>query len=395
MEKTMSPDMIFTSESVTPGHPDKLCDQISDAAVDALLREDESARVVVECALATGVVFLAARYAADARIDLPSLARAIISQAGYVSEGFDARTCSILTSLAELPLAAREAEPAEGDEDAIARRIAHEQANVFGYACHDTAELMPAPVVSAHKIAKALDAARRAGFTALSPDAKTQVSVEYRDARPRRLHSLSLTVALDDTAAPDAHERLRALALDALANQEIGPDAETHVVINAAGPLEIGGPARHAGLTGRKNGIDSYGEIARMSGSALSGKDPSRIDRSGAYAARYAAKNIVAAGLAARCEVHVAYAIGQAEPLSLCVETFNTGRLSDQEITKRLAAAFDFRPAAIVRRFRLRTRPGLAGPAGFYLPLATYGHFGRADLDLPWEATDLAAALRG
>ncbi|MGJ0391722.1 MAG: methionine adenosyltransferase [Methylocystis sp.] len=391
----MSSDMIFTSESVTPGHPDKLCDQISDAAVDALLREDETARAVVECALATGVLFLAARYAADARVDLPSLARKVMQNAGYVAESFDARSCSILTSLAELPLEAREAEPLADDEEAIARRVAHEQANVFGYACRDTAELMPAPIAYAHKVAKALDAARRAGFFSLSPDAKTQVSVQYREGRPTRVHNLSLTVALDDSGSTEAQDRLRALALDALADNDVRPDAETRVVINAGGPLEIGGPARHAGLTGRKNGIDSYGEIARMSGSALSGKDPSRIDRAGAYAARYAAKNIVAAGLAERCEVHLAYAIGQADPLSLSVETFNTGKFNDETLAKRLPAALDFRPAAIVRRFSLRTRPKAAGAAGFYLPLATFGHFGRRDLHLPWEATDLADALRG
>ncbi|QGM97753.1 methionine adenosyltransferase [Methylocystis parvus] len=392
----MSSDMIFTSESVTPGHPDKLCDRISDAAVDALLREDESARAVVECALATGVVFLAARYAAEARVDLPSLARKVIAEAGYASEGFDARTCSILTNLAELPLGAREPEPAPGDEETIARRVAQQQANVFGYACRDTAQLMPAPIVCAHKIARALDEARRARFIELSPDAKTQVSVEYRGARAVRIHSLSLTVAVDDESKLDAGERLRALALDALGDTEIRPDERTQIIVNAAAvPLEIGGPARHAGLTGRKNGIDSYGEIARMSGSALSGKDPSRIDRSGAYAARYAAKNIVAAGLAERCEVLVSYAIGQAQPLSLSVETYNTGKRSDAEIGRRLAAAMDFRPAAIIRRFRLRSRLRDAGPAGFYLPLATFGHFGRDDLDLPWEATDLAEVLRG
>lgn len=390
----MSPDMIFTSESVTPGHPDKLCDQISDAAVDALLREDESARVVVECALATGVLFLAARYAADARVDLPSLARKVIQDAGYMSEGFDARSCSILTSLAELPLETREPELTEDNEEDIARRVAHEQANVFGYACRDTAEFMPAPISLAHKVARALDAARRDGFAALSPDAKTQVSVQYRHGRPTSVHSLSLTVALDAPGGPDPQDRLRAIALDALSDSCIRPDARTRIVINAGGPLEIGGPARHAGLTGRKNGIDAYGEIARQSGSALSGKDPSRIDRTGAYAARYAAKNVVAAGLAERCEVHLAYAIGQAEPLSLNVETFNTGSASDEEIARRLAAGFDFRPAAIVRRFGLRRRPRAAGSNGFYLPLATYGHFGRADLDLPWEATDLAEALR-
>lgn len=391
----MSPDMIFTSESVTPGHPDKLCDQISDAAVDALLQEDERARVVVECALATGVLFLAARYAADARVDLPSLSRKVIQDAGYISEGFDARSCSILTSVAELPLESREPELMEVDEREIARRVAHEQANAFGYACLDTPDFMPAPISLAHKVARALDAARRDGFPALSPDAKTQVSVQYRHGRPTRVHSLSITVALDAPDGADTQDRLRAIALDALSESCVTLDAQTRVVINAGGPLEIGGPARHAGLTGRKNGIDSYGEIARQSGSALSGKDPSRIDRAGAYAARYAAKNIVVAGLAERCEVHVAYAIGQAEPLSLSVETFNTGRSSDEAITRRLAEAFDFRPASIVRRFGLRRRPRAAGAKGFYLPLATYGHFGRAELNLPWESTDLAEALRG
>jgi S-adenosylmethionine synthetase len=395
MEKAMSPDMIFTSESVTPGHPDKLCDQISDAAVDALLREDESARVVVECALATGVVFLAARFAADARVDLPSIARKVIQDAGYVSEGFDARSCSILTSLAELPLETREPPLSEKDDDGVARRVAHEQGNVFGFACRDTAELMPAPISFAHRVAKALDAARRDGFSGLSPDAKTQVSVEYRDARPMRIHSLSLTVALEHDDASDAYDRLRALALDALADGELRADDRTRVVVNAGGSFEIGGPGRPARLPGRKNGIDTYGEIARQSGSALSGKDPSRIERAGAYAARHAAKNVVAAGLAARCEVHLAYMIGQAEPLSLCVETFGTGRVGDAAIKERLAALLDFRPAAIVRRFGLRARPRAAGAAGFYLPLATYGHFGRSDLDLPWEKTDIADALRG
>lgn len=392
----MSPDMIFTSESVTPGHPDKLCDQISDAAIDALLREDASAHAAIECALATGLVFLAARYAADAVVDLPALARKVIQDAGYSAGSFDARSCSILTSLVELPLETREPPFAALDDEAIGRRVAHEQANVFGYACRDTPEFMPAPVSLAHKVARALDAARRDGFPSLSPDAKTQVSVEYRASRPARIHGVSLTVAFDG-AAPDAdaHERLRAIALDALGDGEVGPDAQTHVYVNAGAPFEIGGPARHAGLTGRKNGIDTYGEIARQSGSALSGKDPSRIERAGAYAARHAAKNIVAAGLAERCEVHLAYAVGQARPLSLSVETFGSGRLSDDVIAKRLSAVLDFRPASIVQRFGLRSAPAAAAPAGFYLPLATYGHFGRADLNLPWEAIDAAEALSG
>ncbi|MBI1980649.1 MAG: methionine adenosyltransferase [Methylocystis sp.] len=392
----MSPDMIFTSESVTPGHPDKLCDQISDAAIDALLREDARARAAVECALATGVVFLAARYAADALVDLPALARKVMQDAGYAAGSFDARNCSILTSLVELPLDAREPPlSALEDDAAIGRRVAHEQANVFGYACRDTPEFMPAPISLAHKVARALDSARHDGFSSLSPDAKTQVSVEFSGGRPTRVHGVSLTVAFDGAPMDDdKFERLRTLALYALSGSDMKPDALTKVHVNAGEPFEIGGPARHAGLTGRKNGIDSYGEFARQSGSALSGKDPSRIERAGAYAARHAAKNIVAAGLAERCEVHLAYAAGQAEPLSLSVETFGSGRRADEKLAKRLAELLDFRPAAIVRRFGLRAAPQTAGARGFYLPLATYGHFGRADLDLPWEAIDVAEALR-
>lgn len=393
----MSPDMIFTSESVTPGHPDKLCDRISDAAIDALLREDERARATIECALATGVVFLAARYAADALVDLPALARMVMQDVGYAAGSFDARNCSILTSFVELPLEAREPPLSELEDDAaIGRRVAHEQANVFGYACRDTPEFMPAPISLAHKVARALDAARRDGFSALSPDAKTQVSVEFCGGRPTRIHGVSLTVAFDGAPAEkDRFEHLRMIALEALAAGDLKPDARTTVQINAGEPFDIGGPARHAGLTGRKNGIDTYGEIARQSGSALSGKDPSRIERAGAYAARHAAKNIIAAGLAERCEVHLAYAAGQAEPLSLSVETFGSGRLADDKLASRLAELLDFRPAAIVRRFGLRKAPQAAGAKGFYLPLATYGHFGRADLDLPWEAIDVAEALRG
>lgn len=375
----MTREMIFTSESVTPGHPDKLCDRISDAAIDALLREDPGARGVVETALATGVLFIAARHSADARLDLASLARQVILDAGYVSADFDARRCSILTSISELPRApaARNASP---------DRASREQANAFGYACRDTAELMPAPIAAAHRVARALDALRRGPLPTLSPDAKTQVSVAYRDGRPLRIHAIALTVAFEPDPPADAPERLRQAARDALAGFEVRMDDATVVAINAGGPLEIGGPARHAGLTGRKSGIDGYGEIARQSGSALSGKDPSRIDRTGAYGARHAAKSIVAAGLADRCEVHLAYAIGQPRPLSLAVETFGTGRRGDDEIAARLAEAFDFRPEALVERFRLRTRPRENGSAGFYLPLATYGHFGRTDLDLPWEA---------
>lgn len=392
----MALDMIFTSESVTSGHPDKLCDQISDAAIDAFLRQDPGARASVECAVATSVVFLAARFAADAVIDLPALARNVIADAGYLDSRFDARSCSILTSLIELPLDMRESSFAMLDNAALDRYVAHDQANVFGYACLETPELMPLPISLAHRLARALDQARCTGMKWLSPDGKTQVSVEYRDSRPVRIHGISLTCAVEpDTPGAEVEQHLRTVAMDALADCAPGPDASTEVHINAGESYEIGGPARHAGLTGRKNGIDTYGEIARQSGAALSGKDPSRIDRTGAYAARYSAKNIVAAGLAGRCEVHLAYAIGQARPLSLSVDTFGTGRLRDDAIAKRLAAVFDFRPAAISHRFGLRTRPAGSDARGFYRPLAVYGHFGRADLDLPWEATDIVDALRG
>lgn len=391
----MTGDMIFTSESVTSGHPDKLCDQISDAAIDAFLTRDPGARAVVECAVATGVVFLAARYAATAVIDLPALARNVIAEAGYRGGRFDARSCSILTSLAELPLETRVPLFSSSDDEAIERSVAENQANAFGYACRETPELMPLPISLAHRLARALEQAHRDGISWLSPDGKTQVSVEYRDSRPVRIHGISLTAAVEPgTSDASVQEELRTIAMDALAGGEITPDAQMHVHINAGDHYEIGGPGRHAGLTGRKTGIDTYGEIARQSGAALSGKDPSRVDRTGAYAARHAAKNVVAAGLAERCEVHIAYAIGQARPLSLSVETFGTGREHDAVIAKRVSAEFDFRPAAIAHRFSLRTRSAASRGRGFYRPLAVYGHFGRTDLDLPWEATNTADALR-
>jgi S-adenosylmethionine synthetase len=395
----MASDVIFTSESVTAGHPDKLCDQISDAAVDAFLRQDAGARVVIECAVATGVVFLAARFAADAVIDLPSLARKVIKEAGYLDTQFDARfdarSCSILTSFTELPRAMREPPLAVADDVSIEAYPAQDQANLFGYACRETPELMPLPVTLAHRLARVLDEERGASMPWLSPDSKTQVSVEYRDNRPTRIHTISVTTTISAGApAAEVEEGLRILATEIIACGDLRCDESTVIHINTGAPYDTGGPGRHAGLTGRKNGVDTYGEIARQSGAALSGKDPSRIDRIGAYAARYAAKNIVAAGLAERCEVHLAYAIGQASPLSISVETFGTSRLAEDEIASRLARIVDFRPAAIAQRFGLRTRPAQAGEGGFYRPLAVYGHFGRSDLDLPWERIDAVDALR-
>jgi S-adenosylmethionine synthetase len=392
----MVPDMIFTSESVTAGHPDKLCDQISDAAIDAFLRQDPAARAIVECAIASGVIFLAARFAAAADVDLTSLARKVVAEAGYLDGRFDARRCSILTSFSEFPADGRAAATTSDDDAAIERVVAQDQANVFGYACRETPELMPAPISFAHRVARALDETRRAeGLDALSPDAKTQVSVRYRDGVPERIHAISIDAVVAPARRRELEEKLRVLALRALADCAPRPDAatEVHLFLDPRESFEVEGPARHAGLTGRKNGIDTYGEYARQSGAALSGKDPSRIDRIGAYAARHAAKNIVGAGLAERCEVHLGYTIGQARPLGVAVETFGTGAVSDAELARRLRERLDFRPAAVARRFALRTRPARAGDDGFYRRLALYGHVGRADLDLPWEATDVVRDL--
>jgi len=378
---------ILTSESVTPGHPDKLCDRISDAAIDAFLRQDREARAIVECAVATGIVFIAARFAAAAMLDLPSLARAVIASAGYVGEGFDARTCSILTSISELGCAIAEPD----DDDA-----ATEQANVFGYATDETETLMPAPIVIAHRLARQLDQAR-AHLPWLGPDGKTQAGVVYRGGRPEALVTVALTVATLPGApdAPAMQAALReAVVTPALAALPPGSAERMDLHVNAGGPFAIGGPARHAGLTGRKNGIDTYGEAARQSGAALSGKDPSRIDRIGAYAARHAAKCVVAAGLARRCEVHLGYVIGQARPVSIDVECFGTAHIAEEAIAERVAAVFDFRPAAIERRFGLRARAHAAAE-GYFSPLAVYGQMGREDLAVPWEDTGDAARLRG
>ena len=392
----MQSNLIFTSESVTAGHPDKLCDQISDAAVDAFLRDDVRARVVIECAIATGVVFLAARFTAESVVDLPSLARDVIRDAGYVGPDFDATKCSILTSFTELPRTMRDEPLADLHDGIIEEAAAQDQANAFGYACRETPDLMPLPIALAHRLAQALDDARRSGANWLAPDGKSQVSVEYRDDQPVRIHAISLTITEQPEGRPAAaDEFLRILIAQSFEGDGLRPDSDTVLRINTGVTYESGGPSRHAGLTGRKNGVDTYGEIARQSGAALSGKDPSRIDRTGAYAARHAAKNVVAAGLAERCEVHLAYTIGQVRPLSIDVETFGTGTVADEIVAARLAECLDFRPAAIAKRFSLRARPAQAGDRGFFRPLATYGHFGRPELDLPWEQLDAVEALRG
>jgi S-adenosylmethionine synthetase len=383
----MSQERIFTSESVTPGHPDKLCDQISDATVDAFLQQDPDAHIVAECAIATGVLFIAARFAAEAHVDIPTLARSVIADVGYGEDGFDARNCSILTSFTPMEVPRRSAKP---DDNAPAQ----EQVNAFGFACRETPALMPLPIWLAHRLARELDAARGRGADWLAPDGKTQVAVQYRDGRPARIHGVTITAATADRPikAGTIAEGLRHLVLaPAFRDEPLKPDAKTELHLNPGGPYLIGGPSRHSGLTGRKNGIDTYGEYARQSGAALSGKDPSRIDRIGAYAARHAAKNVVAANLAERCEVHLAYSIGTARPISVSANTFGTGRIPDDDIAARLQRMLDFRPVAIMRRFDLRARASHANGVGFFRPLAVYGQVGRTDLDLPWERLDAPA----
>lgn len=395
----MHKDFIFTSESVTDGHPDKLCDQISDAIVDRFLEQDPGARIVAESAVATGIVFLATRYASSAKVDVAEVAREVIRDVGYVGDGFNADECTIMTSIQELPDHALPRLDINAlAEDELNRLVARHQVTVFGYACDHTEALMPAPIVLAHRLAKGLASIRRRGrLPYLMPDGQSQVGLEYQEGRPVRVHSVGLVVsqrAADQPASRQLQdELLEALVRPVFERSAVRLDEKTKIFVNPEGPLVEGGPAVHAGLTGRKTAIDSYGEYARHSGAALSGKDPLRIDRIAAYAARHAAKNVVAAGLARACEVQLSYTIGLARPVSIQVDTFGTSSLSDAEIRKRVDRVFDFRPGGIVKAFDLQRRPG-SSPGSFYRLLAVYGQMGRTDLDVPWECIDRAEALR-
>jgi S-adenosylmethionine synthetase len=393
----MKQDFLFISESVTEGHPDKLCDQISDAVLDQFLREDAYTRAVVECAVSTGIVFIAARYRSQAIVDIPHIARQVIAQVGYDRKDFNAKTTSIMTSLNELAEADTPRDERTLSETEIETVTANTPVTVFGYACDHTPAFLPLPIALAHKLARRLSAVRFAHqLPYLRPDAKTQVGVEFRARRPARIHSITLLASHVPHAAP-APAQLTADLIEhvvtpAFADEPLKPDSATQIAVNAEGPIPNGGPALHAGLTGRKNAIDTYGEFARHSGAALSGKDPLRIDRIGAYAARHAARNVVAAGLARECEVTLSYTIGRARPVSVQVETFGTGTLGDDAIAARLERHFDFRPAGIVRAFDLRALPAQT-KGGFYRRLAAYGHVGRLDIGLPWERSDRVAAL--
>ena len=399
----MRKDFIFTSESVTEGHPDKLCDQISDAIVDRFLQQDPYSSIIAECAVSQSIVFIALVFSSTALIDVANVARNIINQVGYDDPPFSGGTCTALTSIKELPLARKlrfdETRLTEKEIDRITVR--HNQVNAFGFACDQTPAFMPLPIWLAHKLARRLTSVRfRKLLPYLAPDGKTQVGVEYRNSRPHRIYSITIQVCQKKPSAGDVphlkalENDIRETVIDPSFHEEaIRPDTKTRIFIQPEGP-DIGcGPAMHSGLTGRKNAIDTYGEYSRHSGAALSGKDPRRIDRIGAYAARYAAKNIVAAGLADECEVQLSYSIGLSRPVSIQVETFGTGKVTEAGIVALLKEHFDFRPAGIMRQFNLRHLPGSI-KGGFYRKLAAYGHVGRMDIGLPWEFTDKAMVLK-
>jgi S-adenosylmethionine synthetase len=398
----MKKDFIFSSESVTEGHPDKLCDQISDAIVDHFLQQDPFSSVIAECAVSTAILFIAARFSASAYVDFSQVARNVISQIGYEQKEFNGKTCSIITSLKELPEEDRwrfDERKLTGEE--LEGIPVQNQVTLFGFACNQTASYMPLPIWLAHKLSRKLTSVRiQRILPYLMPDGKTQVGVEYRGSRPYRIHSITVIASqlkTPEKGGPDLR-RLRDDIIGevigpAFHDEEIAPDGRTRIFVNPDGPFILGGPSVHSGLTGRKNAIDTYGEYSRHSGAALSGKDPVRIDRVGAYAARYAAKNVVAAGLADECEVQLSYSIGLARPVSIQVETFGTGRVPDERIAGIIDRHFDFRLAGILKQFNLRHLPA-AIKGGFYRKLGAYGHVGRMDIGLPWELTDKAAVIR-
>lgn len=388
---------LFTSESVTEGHPDKICDQISDAILDAILTEDPNARVACETTVTTGLVLVAGEITTSTYVDIKGIVRDTVAEIGYTrgKYGFDAENLAVLVAIGEQSpdiaqgvdqaLEAREGSMTDADIEAIG---AGDQGLMFGYACNETPELMPLPISLAHKLARRLTEVRKSGELAyLRPDGKTQVTIEYDENNvPVRVDTIVISTQHDEEATLEQIQAdLKALVIAPVVPSEL-LDAQTKYFINPTGRFVIGGPKGDAGLTGRKIIVDTYGGYARHGGGAFSGKDATKVDRSAAYAARYVAKNIVAAGLAERVEVQLAYAIGVAQPVSIAVDTFGTGRVSESEIVKWVRELFDLRPAGIIKMLDLR-RP-------IYKQTAAYGHFGRTDLNVPWENTDKADALR-
>ena len=403
---------VFTSESVTEGHPDKICDQVSDAVLDALLAQDPASRVACETVVNTGLCLITGEVTTTARVDFNSLVRGVIEQIGYNGAragGFDAHSCAVLVALdQQSPDIAQGVDEADDhDGDPLDKVGAGDQGIMFGYACDETPELMPLPISLAHRLARRLAEVRHNGsLDYLLPDGKTQVSVVYENEKPVAIDTILIStqhIAEIDGISDDKglRERISSelwthVVQPATADLALKPDRNsTRFLVNPTGKFVVGGPQGDAGLTGRKIIVDTYGGYARHGGGAFSGKDPTKVDRSAAYAARYVAKALVAAGLARKVEVQLSYAIGVAKPVSILVESFNTSALSNDELTDLVQENFDLRPGAIIEIFNLRGLPQARG-GRFYQNVAAYGHFGRADLDLPWENVEtIAAKLRG
>ncbi len=405
----VSKRFFFTSESVTEGHPDKVCDQISDAILDAFLLQDSKSRVAAETSVTTGMVLVSGEITSECYVDIPSVVRNTVQEIGYVDSqagGFDYKTCAVLTSIDE-----QSPDIAGGVNNSLETRETSEQDTgagdqgiMFGFACDETPELMPLPISLAHRLALQLAKVRKQGLlNYLRPDGKTQVTVEYVDNKPLRVDTIVISTQHDPAinGEEDNNKVQKIIAADLrkyviepiCAGYEVKPDADTKYLINPSGRFVVGGPQGDAGLTGRKIIVDTYGGYSRHGGGAFSGKDPTKVDRSAAYASRYVAKNIVAAGLAQKCEIQLSYAIGVAKPISIFVDTFGTGKISDDEISCLIDKNFDLRPSAIIKNFDLTNLPAKNG-GSFYKKLASYGHMGRVDIDVPWENTDKAETLK-
>ena len=411
-----SKKFLFTSESVTEGHPDKVCDQISDAILDEFLTKDSSSRVAAETTATTGMVLVCGEITSNCYVDIPQVVRNTIKNIGYTgtsSGGFDADTCAVMTSIDEqsVDIAGGVNKALESRSDSSVTSTsetsdigAGDQGIMFGYACNETPELMPLPISLAHKLSYRLAQVRKEGLlNYLRPDGKSQVTVEYIDGKPSRIHTILISTqhsaeinGVTDNSKIQSiiRDDLKKYVIDYVFETEsIKLDSETIILINPSGRFVVGGPQGDTGLTGRKIIVDTYGGYSRHGGGAFSGKDPTKVDRSAAYAARYVAKNIVASGLAEKCEIELAYAIGKAEPVSIFVDTFGTGKISDDDISELVSKNFDLRPASIISNFDLRNLPAKNG-GKFYQRLAAYGHVGRTDIILPWEQTDKAELLK-